>query len=258
MKCAYEAANAVEAHMIANLLEQHSIESRIDGEYLAGAIGELPAAGLVRVMVDEMNHDRARQVIRDWEAASPPVSSDASVRTRTPLWFFLGVATTVLVMSWVYRSKATADGVDFNGDGRFDETYSYDNGALRRVDGDANLDGRVDYVRRYNDRGRPDFAEVDLNFDGRFELKQTYERNYAKRVDIDWDLDGRIDRREDYTNGVLASVTHYAAAGGGIVKRERYQAGVLMAADYDADGDGAFDTAYTYDLFGEVIEAVRR
>ena len=69
MKMVYEAAHGVEAHMIADLLRQEGISGQVQGEYLQGAVGGLPAAGLVRVVVDEDDYDRARRVIDGWSAA---------------------------------------------------------------------------------------------------------------------------------------------------------------------------------------------
>lgn len=72
MKILYHAASLVEAHMIVHLLEQQQLHGRIDGEYLQGAIGELPAAGLIRVMVAEQDFDAAQELITQWDAAQPP------------------------------------------------------------------------------------------------------------------------------------------------------------------------------------------
>ena len=68
MKCVYEATTALDAYMIFNLLVQEGIQGRVDGEYLAGGIGELQAINLVRVMVDEEDFDQAMKIIREWEA----------------------------------------------------------------------------------------------------------------------------------------------------------------------------------------------
>ncbi|MFN0315349.1 MAG: DUF2007 domain-containing protein, partial [Burkholderiales bacterium] len=66
MKTAYEAANAVEAHMIQDVLRREEVEAEIHGEFLPGAVGELPAAGLVRVVVADEDYARAREVIGRW------------------------------------------------------------------------------------------------------------------------------------------------------------------------------------------------
>jgi hypothetical protein len=71
MQSVYDAANAIEAHMIVHLLGQAGIYGRVEGEHLQGAMGELPATGIVRVCVNADAVDAARRVIRDWEAAQP-------------------------------------------------------------------------------------------------------------------------------------------------------------------------------------------
>lgn len=56
--------------MVMHQLQQAGIKAEIVGEFLQGAIGELPAAGNVRVVVKETDVEAAKQVISDWEAAS--------------------------------------------------------------------------------------------------------------------------------------------------------------------------------------------
>lgn len=63
MKTVYRASNTLEAHIILNLLRQTGIEGHVSGEYLQGAMGELPAVDLVRVMVHEDDYEDARAVI---------------------------------------------------------------------------------------------------------------------------------------------------------------------------------------------------
>ena len=46
MKCVYQAGEALEAHMVAGLLEQVGIAAQVRGDLLQGGVGELPAAGL--------------------------------------------------------------------------------------------------------------------------------------------------------------------------------------------------------------------
>lgn len=94
MKTLYEASNSLEAHMLLNLLEMEGFSVRIDGEFLQGGMGELPAAGLVRVMVAEEHYEAAKEVVRRWDVAQPAqatASSSAEPVKKLPI-FLLGVA----------------------------------------------------------------------------------------------------------------------------------------------------------------------
>jgi len=71
MRTLYQAGSAIEAHMLVDLLKQQGLSAEIHGEHLQGAIGELPAAGLVRLVVDEPDYAAAREVIERWETAQP-------------------------------------------------------------------------------------------------------------------------------------------------------------------------------------------
>jgi hypothetical protein len=66
----YHAANSLDANMIKGLLAQYNIESFIQGEYLQGGAGELPAADLVTVSVINAHKTEARKIIAEWEAAT--------------------------------------------------------------------------------------------------------------------------------------------------------------------------------------------
>lgn len=65
----FDASNNIEAHLVMHQLQQAGINARIEGEYLQGGIGELAAAGNIRVLVEPKDEEEARQVIADWEAA---------------------------------------------------------------------------------------------------------------------------------------------------------------------------------------------
>lgn len=62
MRQVYAPADAAEAHMLVHLLEQNGIQALIHGEALQGAVGELPAAGLLQLLVPDEEHDAARGV----------------------------------------------------------------------------------------------------------------------------------------------------------------------------------------------------
>lgn len=68
IKVAYDASSNIEAHLVMHQLQQAGIEARIEGEYLQGGVGELAAAGNLRVMVDEEDLEEAKLVVAEWEA----------------------------------------------------------------------------------------------------------------------------------------------------------------------------------------------
>ena len=51
MHVVYEAANLIDAHLVRHALEAAGIPAFVRGEALLGAVGELPACGLVAVCV---------------------------------------------------------------------------------------------------------------------------------------------------------------------------------------------------------------
>lgn len=69
MKSVFDASSNIEAHLVMHQLQQAGIDARIEGEYLQGGIGELPAAGNIRVLVDPKDVEEARLVIAEWDAA---------------------------------------------------------------------------------------------------------------------------------------------------------------------------------------------
>lgn len=94
MKTLYQAANAVEAHMLADYLKQEGLSAQVLGEHLQGAVGELPASGLVRLVIDEAQYEAGREAIARWEAVQPadaPLASSAVNPGHTVWVFVLGL-----------------------------------------------------------------------------------------------------------------------------------------------------------------------
>ncbi len=90
----YECTLAIEAHMICDLLARAGISARVDGEFLAGAGGDLPLGSAIKVRVDPARAAEAREVIDEWEREQPPpdpASPPSRSRLRSPLWFFTGM-----------------------------------------------------------------------------------------------------------------------------------------------------------------------
>jgi hypothetical protein len=63
MQTVYEAENLLDAHLVKGALEQQGIPAYVAGEYLTGALGELPAMGLVSVMVPQHCLPQARDIV---------------------------------------------------------------------------------------------------------------------------------------------------------------------------------------------------
>lgn len=79
MKCVYEASNVLEAHVIQGLLEQHRISSFIEGEHLIGAVGELPASQLVRILVNDDDLAAGASLMRDYDSTNQPLNEQATI-----------------------------------------------------------------------------------------------------------------------------------------------------------------------------------
>jgi hypothetical protein len=59
MKIVYRAENIIDANLVKGSLELDGITAFISGEYLTGAVGELPYWNLVNVMVADQDVERA-------------------------------------------------------------------------------------------------------------------------------------------------------------------------------------------------------
>lgn len=79
MKSVYQAAHGVDAHMIKALLEGTGIPAQVRGEYLQGALGELPVSGMVTVWVAESDAARARELVLDWEQSVPEETDETEL-----------------------------------------------------------------------------------------------------------------------------------------------------------------------------------
>lgn len=120
MRILYEASNAIEAHLLKDLLDQEGVPAVIHGEFLQGAMGELPAAGLIRLMVADEHYAAGRALIERWEAAAPADQDDspeAAVRpaaddtrrppARNPRGMWIAVVI-VAAACWLYARALEA------------------------------------------------------------------------------------------------------------------------------------------------------
>jgi hypothetical protein len=68
MHIVYRAENLFDAHLVKDALEAENIPAFIAGEYLTGAVGQLPAMDYIAVMVPESSVALARGIVSDVEA----------------------------------------------------------------------------------------------------------------------------------------------------------------------------------------------
>ncbi|AAZ97021.1 hypothetical protein Tbd_1068 [Thiobacillus denitrificans ATCC 25259] len=255
MKTVYEPSNALEAHMLHDLLQHEGIPSRVDGAYLQGAVGELPASGLVRLVVEDDDYERARAVIRRWEATevSEPTPPPAQPLAGGFGGVLAGVLIGVVGAFLFFRAPMNNDGVDYNHDGVLDQVWRYSpSGTFLGTRVDRNLDGRTDYLEVADRRGYVVSAEADDDFDGNFETGYRFHAGNYESGEVDTDGDTIVDLKMTYQHGVLASVEYLNPHTALPVRVEHYRLSVLTAAEVDVDKDGRLDTRYTYSPAAEI------
>ena len=250
----YECTLAVEAHMICDLLARAGISARVDGEFLAGAGGDLPLGSTIKVRVDPTRAAEAREVIDEWEREQPPAEATVAPprsRVRSPLWFLVGALVGVAIMFVVFRTPYSSSHVDLDGDGVDDEFYYYSGNVLQQFESDRNRDGKVD-TRWINDiHGVLARYEADDDFDGRFEWRSEAELGQIVTSTLDANGDGRPESVLHLQNGVQRATDIYDEAGRRIVARQTYTNGWNhTTTEFDDDGDGTFERRVEYDRFG--------
>jgi hypothetical protein len=251
MKTLYQAANAVEAHMLVDYLKQEGLSAQVLGEHLQGAVGELPAAGLVRLVIDEEQYDAGREAIARWEAVQP---ADAPAVPRDPPRkgkgfgrFALGLVVGAAgVYAW-FHAPMPADGIDHNRDGTLDERWTVSpRGAFLRVETDRNFDGKVDHITTHDENGRARTIQSDDDFDGRFETALRLHMGNVETQQIDTDGDGLIDLTYHFSSGVLQRAEYRDPATGQTGRVEHYRLNKQTHAEVDSDQDGVLDTRIRY------------
>lgn len=67
----YRPENLIEAQCLKDMLDQRRIFCHLAGAHLIGAIGELPASGLLALQVEDVDAGLARELIKDYLKAQP-------------------------------------------------------------------------------------------------------------------------------------------------------------------------------------------
>ena len=248
MKLAYEAANSLEAHMILDLLEQHGITGRLEGEHLVGGLGELPAV-TVRVMVEEQDFSTARVLIEKWNQQQPSTPAKTTKNRISFGGFLIGVITGMIAVIIYYRMPISETTIDHNNDGKPDEFFGYYQSHV-----DRNFDGEIDYEIYYKKNGAADYSKSDENFDGRFETTIKYEHGNLATWESDRSGIGFSDYVINYKNGVIDTETFYSLQTNNPIKINYFDGLKILKSEIDSDNDGRMDTIYEYDSIGEITK----
>ncbi|MGA4636311.1 putative signal transducing protein [Pseudomonas solani] len=71
MQRIYEPGDLIEAELLVGMLASEGIEAHLAGGHLLGGIGELPLMGLLGLLVEDEDAERARLLIATYNAAQP-------------------------------------------------------------------------------------------------------------------------------------------------------------------------------------------
>jgi hypothetical protein len=77
MQRIYEPQDVMEGELLLGMLASEGVEAFMTGQHLAGAVGELPACGLLGLMVEDAQAERAQQLIAAYNAAQPLPGEDS-------------------------------------------------------------------------------------------------------------------------------------------------------------------------------------
>lgn len=71
MQRIYEPQDLLEAELLLGMLASEGVEAHLAGRHLLGAVGELPALGLLALVVENEDAEHARRLIAGYNAAAP-------------------------------------------------------------------------------------------------------------------------------------------------------------------------------------------
>ena len=258
MKTLYEASSSVEGHMLQDLLRQEGVSARLDGAFLQGAMGGLPASGLVRLVVDEADYENGRAIIERWEAAEPaaqPTPLAAQKSSGRLVAALMGVLIGAAGTYAFLRSPVSVNGIDHDRDGILDEQWTFSpSGAPVGSQMDRNLDGKIDYLLHYDQRGHIESAEGDDDFNGKFESRYRFRFGNVETSEIDTDADGFPDMHSYFKSGVLVTTKYLNPKTGLPLRVEHFRMGRVAFAEVDSNRDGKLDKRLTYSVSGEVTQ----
>lgn len=227
MKCVHEANHITEAHMILHLLEQEDFNGTVDGEYLQGAVGELPAMGMIRVVVSDEDYEQASAFLKEWHAKQITLDEEKAPKIKNGLsfnwgylgFFSLGVILSSFIVSGNYFTSFSIEGIDYNGDGVLEEKDIYKGNRIQKTEIDTDLDGQVDTIYFYDSKGRLDHYQGDHDFNGTLETTGRFANNVFWAKESDTNGDGKIDLRYKYKKGILKEL-QFLDSDGSLIKNK--------------------------------------
>jgi hypothetical protein len=72
----FRCSDYLQAQLLAGLLRQHGIDAYLQGAYLQGGVGELPAIGQLVIMVDEDDRSAAERILGAYERGELAIRED--------------------------------------------------------------------------------------------------------------------------------------------------------------------------------------
>jgi hypothetical protein len=106
---------------------------------------------------------------------------------------------------------------------------------------DTNLDGVIDVVRTFNDKGESLREVADSNYDGKVDTWITFAHGRMAKVDLDRSGSGQPDEFRYYVQGKLARIQRDTNHDGRPDVWEIYEDGHLKRMGWDLDFDGRVD-----------------
>ena len=136
-------------------------------------------------------------------------------------------------------------GFDLNGDNEFDawRYYVTEDGKKKLSSKffDFNFDGKVDFKRFYNDKGKVLRDEMDMDFDGQFDNTTFYKDDIILRKEMNVAGDEKPEIYKHYEDGKITYLEGDRDADGILDYFEYYRDGKLVRLGYDRNGDGRPD-----------------
>lgn len=84
MRVVYQAEHLIDAHLVRGRLQSEGIDAHVRGEWLTGALGELPMQGLLAVCVAEPDAGSARALLALWEQEASTEAPEGAADDADP------------------------------------------------------------------------------------------------------------------------------------------------------------------------------